>query len=85
MNPSLPVSIANRARNSCSFATIRLDSVGITRDYMGRQPAVGVRNVRSALDHDDFGVFVQPAQTSRARCTSCHSANDDDLHGLATR
>jgi len=39
-----------------------------------RQPAVRVRHVRAALDHDDFGLFVQPTQARRARCAAGDAA-----------
>ena len=45
-----------------------------------RQPAVRVRNIRSTLDHQDVGFFIQPAQPRRTRCSASHSTNDDDFH-----
>ena len=47
---------------------------------MVRQSAVRVRNVRPALDHEDLGFFVHPAQARRTRRAAGHSANDDNLH-----
>ena len=47
---------------------------------MVRQPAVRVRNIGPALDHEDLSFFVQPAQARRTRCAASHSTNDDDLH-----
>ena len=48
-------------------------------DVIG-QPAVRVRHVRPAFHHDDLGLFVQPAQASRARGAASRTANDDDFH-----
>ena len=45
-----------------------------------RQAAVRIRHERTALHHDDLGLFVQPAQARRARRAAGNSANDDDLH-----
>ena len=47
-------------------------------DMVGK-PAVRVRNIRPALHHEDFGLFVQPAQARRTRRAAGHSANDDDF------
>src|SRR5512141_2245039 len=44
------------------------------------QSAVRVRNIRTALNHEDFGFFVHPAQACRTRRAAGHSANDDDFH-----
>ena len=46
---------------------------------MVRQPAVGVRNVRSAFHHEDFCIFVQPAQARRTRCAASHTTDDNDF------
>ena len=51
--------------------------------FLGRRPdapAVRVRDVRSALDHEDVSLFIQPAQARRTRCAAGHSANDDYFH-----
>ncbi len=48
-------------------------------DMVG-QPTVRVRNIRAAFDHEDFDLFVQPAQPRGTRCSARHSSNDDDFH-----
>ena len=48
-------------------------------DVVG-QPAVREGNVGSALDHQDVGGLVQPAQPGSAGGAACHSTDDDDLH-----
>ena len=50
-------------------------------DVVG-QPAVRVRDIGAPLHHEDFRLFIQPAQARRTRRPSCHSANDDDFHDL---
>jgi hypothetical protein len=47
---------------------------------MVRQPAVRVRNIGSALYHEDLGVFIQPAQARRTRRSARHSTNDNHFH-----
>jgi hypothetical protein len=34
----------------------------------------------AALDHQDFDLLVQPAQTRRTRCAAGHSTHDNDFH-----
>ena len=53
-------------------------------DVVG-QPAVRVRHVRPAFDHDDLGLLVHPAQPRRARRAAGHSAHDDDFHDFIPR
>ncbi len=48
-------------------------------DMVG-QSAVCIGNIRSALDHQDFGFFIQPAQPRGARRSAGHSTYDDDFH-----
>ena len=48
-------------------------------DVVG-QAAVGVAHVSGTLDHDDFGVLIQTAQTGRGGCSSGDAADDDDFH-----
>ena len=48
-------------------------------DVVG-QTAVRVRDIRPAFHHEDFGLFVQPAQARRTRRAARHSTNDDDFH-----
>ena len=48
-------------------------------DVIGKS-AVRVGDVWPALDHDDLGFFVQPAQTRCTRGSACYSTNDDDFH-----
>ena len=43
-----------------------------------RQPAIGKRNVRSAVDEYDFRVLVQPAQARRARSAARHATHDEN-------
>ena len=43
------------------------------------QPAVCIRHIRPAFDHEDFRILIQSAQTRRARCTAGHTAHDDDF------
>ena len=51
-------------------------------DVVG-QPAVGVRNIGPALDHEDLGVLVQPAQARRTGCAAGHTTDDDDFHAFS--
>ena len=47
---------------------------------MVRQAAIRVRHIRSALDHDDFGVLVDPAQPGGARGPTCDATNNHYFH-----
>ncbi|MPM36399.1 hypothetical protein SDC9_82995 [bioreactor metagenome] len=46
-------------------------------DVIG-QSAVGIRNVSSPLQQDNFRAFVQPAQSGRAAGPSGHAANNQN-------
>ena len=48
-------------------------------DVIG-QAAVGVGHVGAALDHEDLGGLVQPAQSCRAGRASGDASDDDDFH-----
>ena len=51
--------------------------------YVIGQPAVRVRHVRPALDHDDLGLLVQSTQTRRARRSTGDAPDDDDFHDVS--
>ncbi len=73
-------SMANCSRNVCSRRHQQARLAGDHAADMVGQPAVRVRNVRSAFHHEDFRIFIQPAQARRTRRAAGHAANDDDLH-----
>ena len=51
--------------------------------YMIRKAAVRIRNIRSAFDHNDLGLFIQPTQARRTRRSARYSTDDDDFHDLS--
>jgi hypothetical protein len=48
-----------------------------------RQSAIRVRHIRAALDQYDLGLFVEPAQACRARCSTSDATDDDHFHGVS--
>ena len=48
-------------------------------DMVGK-PAIRVGNIRPAFHHEDFRLFIQPAQTRRTRRAARYSPDDDYLH-----
>ena len=62
----------------------RGDEQGVSRADdvadMVRQSAVGVRDIVSTLEHDDFGFFIESAQSGRTTGPACHAADNDNFH-----
>jgi len=66
-------------RDALGAADARVAPDNHVADVVG-QPAVCVRDIRSAFHHEDLRIFIQPAQAGRARRATGHSADDDGLH-----